>query len=461
LVGSYRHSKDEEACTVRKRLFWEFPSTVSAALLLTVWAAGAEPKAKLDASSFIRADSPTCGIQDAIDALPPDGGVLTIPPGTYRLRRSLVLRSHVTLRGSGSTTIFTRGGEVSSKLTRPARKGETSVEVESTEGFLMGDEVALMDDRMHGWYMAHATVKEVSPSRLVLAEPIHSGHSEGVFHPERKAVVVNYFPFFCANRMHFDRPVSDITIQDLTVDSNLEENPGRWTDFTLAVIHFASVSDSLVRNVIVRGSVGDGIGVQGGHDNRVESCLVENCRKHGFHPGTSLRGAIFSGNVGRHNGGDGLYFCAQVRGITVTGNLFHDNGSSGIGGLGPGGTPGDCFNVVSNNVCRNNGRWGIAANGGKNNLIAANICIDNSQKEPGRFSGITIADSTHMVVTGNRCGTDGDQPTQKFGIEESGTSNTNVITGNLCEGNLQGGISVVGAETQVSGNVGAIVGLER
>ncbi len=446
---------------MKKQSFCELCTAISMALSLTAWAAAAEPKAKLDAADFTRADSPTCGIQDAIDALPPDGGILTIPPGTYRLRRSLVLRSHVTLRGSGSTTIFTRGGEVSSKLTRAARKGEISVEVESTEGFLVGDEVALMDDRMHGWYMAHAIVKEVATGRLVLAEPIHSGHSDGVFNPDRNAVVVNYFPFFCANRMHFGQPVSDITIQDLTVDSNLGENPGPWTDFTLAVIHFANVSDSLIRNVIVRGSVGDGIGVQGGHDNRVESCLVERCRVHGFHPGTSLRGAVFSGNVGRHNGGDGLYFCAQVRGITVTGNLFHDNGSSGIGGLGPGGTPGDRFNIVSNNVCRNNGRWGIAANEGKNNLIAANICIDNSQKEPGRFSGITIADSTHMVVNGNRCGADGDQPTQKFGVEESGTSNANVITGNLCEGNLQGGISVVGADTEVSTNVGAIVRFQQ
>ena len=97
-----------------------------------------------------------------------------------------MLRSHVTLRGSGSTTIFTRGREVASKLTRPARKGETSVEVESTKGFLVGDEVALMDDRMHGWYMAHAIVKEVSPGRLALAEPTTAPASVGRFRDKRR-----------------------------------------------------------------------------------------------------------------------------------------------------------------------------------------------------------------------------------------------------------------------------------
>jgi parallel beta-helix repeat protein len=440
-----------------KHLFPAIFVATIAVVSVTSQVVAAEPKTMVDAAEFILAEDPTCGIQDAIDALPPDGGTLIVPPGTFPLRRSLVLRSHVQVRGSGSTTIFTRGREVASKLTTAARKGETSVEVESTEGFLVGDEVALMDDRMHGWYMAHGIVKEVAKARLVLVEAIRSGHAEGVFSPERNAVAVNYFPFFCANRMHFGKPVSDITIEDLTVDSNMQENPGPWTDFTLAVIHLANVSDSLVRNVTIRGSVGDGIGVQAGHDNRVESCLVERCRVHGFHPGTSLRGAVFSGNIGRHNGGDGLYFCAQVFGITVTENLFHDNGSSGIGGLGPGGTPGDRFNIVANNVCRNNGRWGIAAYGGKNNVITSNICINNSQEEPGRYSGISIADSTHMVVTGNRCGFDGDKPTQKLGIEERGTSNKNVITGNLCEGNIDGGISIVGPDTQALGNVGSIV----
>ena len=118
--------------------------------------------------------------------------------------------------------------------------------------------------------------------------------------------MVNYFPMMRASRRHSDPPVTDVALLDLTLDGNLKENPGPWTDFTLSAIHWGNVSDSLVRDCAVRGSVGDGIGVQGGHDNRAESCLVEDCRKHGLHPGTSLRGAVFSGNVSRRNGGDGV-----------------------------------------------------------------------------------------------------------------------------------------------------------
>jgi parallel beta-helix repeat protein len=210
-----------------------------------------------------------------------------------------------------------------------------------------------------------------------------------------------------------------------------------------------------VRNVVVRGSVGDGIGVQRGRDMRVEGCLAEHCRVHGFHPGTSLRGAVFANNVGRNNGGDGLYFCADVLGIVVTGNLFHDNLWNGIGGLGdqPGG---DRFNVVSSNVCRNNGQHGIYANGGGNNLITGNVCLDNSQAKPETCSGIALQNATHCTVTGNHCSCDAEKPTQKHGIEEIGRADANTLTGNQCHGNARAGIRVAGPSTQVVGNVGEV-----
>lgn len=270
----------------------------------------------------------------------------------------------------------------------------------------------------------------------------------------RNAVVINSFPFLRASKSSWGEPVSDIVIADLAIDSNLRENPGPWTDFTLAAIHLSNVSDATVRQINTRGSVGDGIGVQGGRDNRVESCLVESCRGHGLHPGTSLRYAVFSKNVSRHNQGDGLYFCAEVIGITVSDNLLHDNAGSGIGGLGEGG---DRFNVVAHNICRQNGLWGIQAMAGRDNTIIGNTCFDNSQKQPGQYSGILVADSSRTLVSSNRCGGAGDKPTQKFGIEEQGKSDANVVAGNLCEGNLQGGISLVGIQTQASGNVGSLV----
>jgi parallel beta-helix repeat protein len=276
-----------------------------------------------------------------------------------------------------------------------------------------------------------------------------------VFRPEQHARLTNYFPLIRGNRFHWDQPLSDVSVTDLVLDGNLNENTAQVTDFTIAAVHFANVHDGLVRNVVVRGSVGDGVGVQRGRDVRVIDCLAERCRVHGFHPGTSLRGAVFANNVGRKNGGDGLYFCADVLGISVAGNLFHENAGSGIGGLGdqPGG---DRFNVISGNVCRGNARHGIHANGGGGNLIVGNMCIDNSQAKPGTCSGITLLNATHCTITGNHCSCDGEKPAQKYGIEEIGEADENTITGNQCQGNALGGIRVTGHDTQVLANVGKV-----
>lgn len=46
-------------------------------------------------------------LQEAIDALPPGGGVIRVPAGTYRLRTGLVItRGNVTLLGEGSNTVI-------------------------------------------------------------------------------------------------------------------------------------------------------------------------------------------------------------------------------------------------------------------------------------------------------------------------------------------------------------------
>ncbi|MBM4033057.1 MAG: hypothetical protein FJ291_14920 [Planctomycetes bacterium] len=151
---------------------------VSAAL-----GAAAERPAVVSAADFARPDSPTAGLQEAIGALPKEGGVVSIPPGTYVLRQALVLRSHVTLRGAGSTTILTRGKQAHTKLAKPARKGETAIEVETTDGFRPGDEVALMDDPMHGWYMAHGIVLGIEECEKsdhnVVAANLCEGNAQG------------------------------------------------------------------------------------------------------------------------------------------------------------------------------------------------------------------------------------------------------------------------------------------
>ncbi|MGH7947292.1 MAG: glycosyl hydrolase family 28-related protein, partial [Opitutaceae bacterium] len=94
------------------------------------------------------AQSPTAGIQEAVDALGTSGGVVTIPPGEYLLRRAIRIRSGVTLQGAGEKTILRKNKQVGSKLT--AVTAEARAQVEDATGFHAGDEIGFFDRKTVG-----------------------------------------------------------------------------------------------------------------------------------------------------------------------------------------------------------------------------------------------------------------------------------------------------------------------
>lgn len=412
---------------------------------------------ELNAQHYYDPASPTCGIQAAINALPPEGGTVTIPEGVYRLRSGLVLRSNVTLRGSGHGTVLTRDAEVVAPLAASSAKGATRVSVASTAGFRPGDEVTVFDDKMRGWYSAHAIVQQAESGQIVFTSPLESAHATGQFTLARHAGVINYFPLIRVNRVPTHAPVASVVIENLVLDGNAAANPGDWTDFTVSAIHLTNAVDSAVRNVTVRDSLGDGISIQAGANNYVENCLVEGARAHGIHLGTGVKDSRVAGNTSRQSGRNGFYFCFEVTRTVVTGNLFEENRYHGIGGLGDGGLNGDRYNLVEKNVCRRNGRHGIEAYRGADNVISDNLCRDNSQEASGQYSGISLVDTLRTQVTGNVCGDTAQPSTQRFGIEELGTSNDNRIAGNDCRDNLLGGLRLTGGRTEQTGNLGTLV----
>jgi hypothetical protein len=65
-------------------------------------------------ADFSSPNSPTGGIQEAIDSLPRSGGCVVVPPGTYLMKQSVHLRSNVCIRGAGASTILKRPPQVRS-----------------------------------------------------------------------------------------------------------------------------------------------------------------------------------------------------------------------------------------------------------------------------------------------------------------------------------------------------------
>ena len=377
-------------------------------------AIGGDGEAQLSAADFASAASMTGGIQEAVDALPAAGGEVYVPPGRYVLKRAVHLRSNVTLRGAGPSTLLVRPADAHSLATAPVAVGDRTIAVEDASGFEVGAEVAF-HGKQTGWFATQAIVTAIDGNRVTLDRGVGKG-----FTPEEGAALSNLYPMVTAEHAR------GVVIRDLAIDGLQGQPNDGPASFTWEAIHLYNCRDSRVEACQVRNHISDGIGVQGGRGVTVSGCVVENNRGHGLHPGVYVRESTWTGNVARGNTGDGLYFCVAVRDSIVSGNVCADNARHGIGGLGAG-QIGDKYNVVSANICARNGRAGIEAILGGDNTIIGNICRDNSQSEPGRYPGILLDRTTDTVVSGNHCLDTQPEPTQSQGVVETGECARNTI----------------------------------
>ena len=392
---------------------------------------------EINAADFFDPQSSTCGIAAAIATLPAQGGRVRLSAGTYVLRRSVYLPSRLSLVGEGSATVLVIRPLREMPLQRDCRGGGRSFVCRGKPPYAVGDEVGLVDDKMRGWWGTHGIVKKIEDRRVHIDVPFNKTLKAAL-----NAKAVNFFPAI------WSHGEDDIEIRDLTIQGP-EDYDGEWWNFTFSGIHLHNCRRVRVHNCTVRQWPSDGIGVQGGSDVQVAQCQAHDCRGHGFHPGTQLGRSVWSHNIGRGNGADGLFFCARVHHSVCSDSVFSNNGLNGIGGVANGG---DHHNIISANVCNDNARCGIDANQGEEQIITSNLLLNNSQAAPGRWPGIRLHDLERCIVQGNRCADDQEVATQQRGIVESGGSDYNLISGNLCVG-MPEAISVVGRHSRAEGNL--------
>lgn len=452
----------------------------------------------VEAADFFDPQSATQGIQEAIDSLPPEGGIVELAAQTYELRQGLALRTGVTLRGQGNATVLARAPLVTARLTRPAQSGDRQLWVESPNGFRPGDELFLVCNRAGLNETVRAIVAGVEAGIVRLLQPLEISFP---FEPDDGAAVANIFPLLRAG------PTDGVSPREIVVEglklTVATHSPRFIPARSPAAIEFSGAFDSDIRHSTIVGAAGPGIRLTRGHDNRIEAVEVSSTywsgvmlvgetrtavhhstvrdtgfdgvialqgsdirieatlssgnRAHGLHLGEGVRDTVVAGNTSVGNQISGLFFCFDVLRAEVAGNRFEENADSGISGLGWGGRFGDRYNLIACNTLRANGRWGLMAVESVNNSIRENVIIDNSQVEPGRYSGVAIFTSTYTTVAGNLVGSTLEPPTQIFGIEESPGSDANWIFDNDCRGNLQAGIVRAGPRTRLDGNLGEVL----
>jgi len=451
-----------------------------AALAAVAWAE--EPRV-IDASKYVDPNAPDAGLQRAIDAVP-KGGILLLPAGRYVLRRSLILKSDMTLSGVGPETVLTvpaalpcttlaedAGPRPFPEKPKPpvvvplpdpfAKEADTPLPPELTEadrqraaraaarrrakeaaeraawekdqrekarfvrvadatGFAPGMQVTVRDRSHNAWRETFAVVRAVKGDTLELDRPLRFRYRAA-----NGGQVGNLFPALMAEDQR------NITIQFLRIVG--PEKPTPFNRFVLSAIHLVRCENLLITRCTVERWHSDGFSVQGGRNARVMENIARNNRGHGFHPGTALQDAFWSGNLAEGNGAFGLYYCWDNRRVITSHNRFLRNGAFGVGRLGDGRDL-DC--LVYDNLIQENGGAGIHSGSWgdcRRNFIVGNRLINNSTRGPG--PAIVLQKTRQTVVARNEIVTRRGNTTQTIGVEELGDgSDENYVLSNTCAG---------------------------
>jgi parallel beta-helix repeat protein len=375
--------------------------------------------------------STTGGIQEAIDALPPQGGTIYLRAGIYPLRRSILPRANVNLRGEGAATVLQMPKPFVSALTRSTETNATRVELEEVGPILPGDQIFVYEPPYPGWddksagYNSRFLIITDIDNHAVKGRKIY-GDDQRRYRVEKGAIILNQFPAIFLNNAH------DVTIDSLAIDGGVDTPLYRGEhpigDFMLAGIAQCASRRVRLRDLTIRRCLADGICVgSSSSDCMVSGCIVEQCQGIGLHSGGSIHFAQFLGNISRANE-SGFLFCQGNRNVICANNLIQGNRKSGIWGL----NDTDRYCIVTGNNCFENGWHGIEASTSIGNVIQGNVCRNNSKAKPGAYAGICLERHRDNVVTDNLCLDDQESPTQTRGLVEVNPAGANLVGDNHC-----------------------------
>lgn len=281
----------------------------------------------------------TEAIEDAVAAAATDGGTVVVPPGRYRIRRTLYIPSNVIVKGLGGGVI-TKADTITTTLTQTYNAGSTSLVVTDSTGFQVGDHVFIADTTNFEWNGTHARITAIDGGTDTLTiAAVNSvgvvGHSgtRAQYQPARSAYVKTVFPLISNVPGE-----SGMVIRDLTLDQNYTATDPT-NEFCVGTLHWVEAYKALVDNVTILNAVGDaysdqsneGFGLDASFGggaanvkatrNMIRNSRIETCQRHATHLGTCQDGAYIVNNEMTDIGGRALFYCAYATNSVATGNI--------------------------------------------------------------------------------------------------------------------------------------------
>ncbi|MBN2127970.1 MAG: right-handed parallel beta-helix repeat-containing protein [Sedimentisphaerales bacterium] len=327
------------------------------------------------------------------------GGTLRILPGVYTLRNAIHLRPHITLQGSGETTVLRKADGVVTALVRDSDWYEYGVQVKNANGLAPGDGILLRSKTGPGeWQFdaLRATVTAVAGDVLFLDRLTREN-----FWIEKEASAATIFPILTGE------DIDDVQVRNLVLDGNRDRNEYINGNFAGAVF-LQSCNRWRFTNVIAKNYNGDGFSFQVCDDIEFQNCRALNNAGLGFHPGSGSQRPVFRDCVARGNN-LGLFFCWSVSDGLVERCTLSENKRFGVS-IGHR----DTDNVIRDCVIERNGEVGVLFRAeagdfrcGHRNRIERCVIRDNGAAKPGigidiqgKTEDITIRDTRLENTTG-------------------------------------------------------------
>ncbi|MFM7206310.1 MAG: right-handed parallel beta-helix repeat-containing protein [Planctomycetaceae bacterium] len=369
------------------------------AMLLLSWPAGAEEAGRTHAESEVHArpavrvtvghrDADIVGtdhraLQAAVDYVGTlGGGEVEIGPGEYLMRDSLQLRSRVTVRGAGGTTVLKKAREHRSPLAADGDYGEAAITVRDPAGFAIGSGVYVASKTQRNFHGVCATILNARGPFFTLSRPLNADVlvADGGFAATIFPVVSGY-------------DIEDARIEGLVVDGTRAENPTTVDGCRTAGIYLYRGDACVIRDCVVRDASGDGISFQQSNDVVVEGCAAERCAGFGLHPGSGSQRPTVRNCRAVACDEDGFFFCWRVRGGVAEGNRLENNGGYGMS-IGHK----DSGNLVRGNTIVGNRRGGVYWRAETEPMAAHRITFEGNTVRDNEGCGLFVDGATDGTV---------------------------------------------------------------
>lgn len=199
------------------------------------------------------------------------------------------------------------------------------------------------------------------------------------------------------------------------------------------------------------GKANTGIGWKGANNGSIRNVVVQNCEAVGIYI-EGAYGNLITENTINDTWNFGIWLTDGGENIITNNSVFHiyeDDFGVGIE------VDYETYDIINDNQICYCTQEGIYFNGSEYNNFEGNMVFDNSHTNANTYAGIMIAwRSRHNTILGNKSFDDKGTPQQKYGIRENAAAdNYNILTNNVCTGNVTAEVSKSGANSIEDNNI--------